>query len=209
MPTTADTPSPPPAQSPPSQRTTPARSSSYFTYPVSYAVSGILRRLNTDASPPSQPRSQTDSSSNRNSTSNISSQFQSTASSITHSLASLVSSNTSDMNAVFQPPHRIASPFQPPPLTPLSLRGYRSGMREKGKLLTKALAEEIRLLVPPRLQLVDEWSLAYSLEQNGVSLGTLYKQSDDYRGKRGGFVLVIKDAGGGVRLPRRKVCLKC
>jgi len=71
-------------------------------------------------------------------------------------------------------------------------------MREKGKLLSKALAEEIRLLLPPRLQLVDEWSLAYSLEQNGVSLGTLYKQSEDYRGKRGGFVLVVKDGGGSV-----------
>lgn len=73
-------------------------------------------------------------------------------------------------------------------------------MREKGKLLSKALAEEIRLLVPPRLQLVDEWSLAYSLEQNGVSLGTLYKKSEEYRGKRGGYVLVVRDGGGGVRL---------
>jgi hypothetical protein len=71
-------------------------------------------------------------------------------------------------------------------------------MRDSGKLLNKALAEEIRLLVPPRLQLVDEWSLMYSLEQNGVSLATLYKNADEYRGKRGGFVLVIKDAGGGI-----------
>lgn len=69
-------------------------------------------------------------------------------------------------------------------------------MRESGKLLNKALAEEIRLLVPPRLQLVDEWSLMYSLEQNGVSLATLYKNADDYRGKRGGFVLVVKDGSG-------------
>ena len=65
-------------------------------------------------------------------------------------------------------------------------------MRESGKLLNRALAEEIRLLVPPRLQLVDEWSLMYSLEQNGVSLATLYKNADDYRGKRGGFVLVSR-----------------
>jgi len=71
-------------------------------------------------------------------------------------------------------------------------------MRENGKLLSKALAEEIRLLLPPRLQLVDEWCLTYSLEQNGVSLGTLYKQSEDYVGRRGGFVLVVKDGGGSV-----------
>jgi hypothetical protein len=102
------------------------------------------------------------------------------------------------MQNVFQPPQRYASPFQPPPLTPLTLKGYRPGTREKGKLLSKALAEEIRLLVPPRLQLVDDWSLAYSLEQNGVSLATLYQKSDEYRGKRGGYVLVIKDGSGSV-----------
>jgi hypothetical protein len=102
------------------------------------------------------------------------------------------------MNNVFQPPYRHASPFQPPPLTPLTLKGYRQDTREKGKLLSKALAEEIRLLVPPRLQLLDEWSLAYSLEQNGVSLGTLYQKSDDFRGKRGGYVLVVKDGSGSV-----------
>lgn len=72
-------------------------------------------------------------------------------------------------------------------------------MRERGKLLNKALAEEIRLLLPPRLQLVYDWSLIYSLEQNGVSLATLYKQADEYRGSRGGFVLVVKDGSGGVR----------
>lgn len=102
------------------------------------------------------------------------------------------------MHGALHNPHRTASPFQPPPLTPLSLSGWKIGMRERGKLLNKALAEEIRLLVPPRLQLVDEWSLMYSLEQNGVSLATLYKNADEYRGKRGGFVLVVKDAGGGV-----------
>ncbi|KAH8727052.1 hypothetical protein GQ44DRAFT_564888, partial [Phaeosphaeriaceae sp. PMI808] len=182
-------------------RSTPARSSSYFTYPISYAVSGVLRRLNTETSPKSEGDG--DSRSRNNSSAankSIQSQFQSTASSLSHSLASLVSSNTSasDMNSVFQSPHRTASPFQPPPLTPLTLKGYKHGMREKGKLLSKALAEEIRLLFPPRLQLVDEWSLAYSLEQNGVSLATLYQLSDEYRGKRGGFVLVVRDGSGGI-----------
>lgn len=186
--------------SPPSQRSTPNRSSSYFTYPVSYAVSGILRRLNTETIPKSDAQSRSENHSNRNSAGNIQAQLQSTASSLSHTFANLVSSTTSDMNSVYQPPYRIASPFQPPPLTPLSLRGWGGNMREKGKLLSTALAEEIRLLLPPRLQLVDEWSLAYSLEQNGVSLGTLYKQSEDYLGKRGGFVLVVKDGSGGVSL---------
>ncbi|KAH7393863.1 hypothetical protein DE146DRAFT_110305 [Phaeosphaeria sp. MPI-PUGE-AT-0046c] len=198
MPSATDKPQSTLPSSPPSQRSTPTRSSSYFTYPISYAVSGVLRRLNTDASPKDS------NGSSRNvddSSSSIQSQLQSTASSLSHSFASLVSSSStsaSNMHNVFQPHHRNASPFQPPPLTPLTLKGYTLGTREKGKLLSKALAEEIRLLVPPRLQLVDEWSLAYSLEQNGVSLATLYQKSDDYRGKRGGFVLTVRDGSGSV-----------
>jgi hypothetical protein len=199
MPSSTKTPQSFSPSSPPSSRNTPTRSSSYFTYPISYAVSGVLRRLNTDASPKQDANG--NSRSMENSSNSIQSQLQSTASSLSHSFASLVSASTnptSDMNDVFQSPNRHYSPFQPPPLTPLTLKGYRHGTREKGKLLSKALAEEIRLLVPPRLQLVDEWSLAYSLEQNGVSLGTLYQKSEDYRGKRGGYVLVVRDGSGGV-----------
>ena len=121
-------------------------------------------------------------------------------SSLSQSFVSFVSSSSTMNSAILHAPHRSASPFQPPPLTPLSLRGYKVGMREQGKLLSKALAEEIRLLVPPRLQLVDEWSLMYSLEQNGVSLSTFYQSCEEYRGKRGGFVLVVRDGGGGVCL---------
>ncbi|KAF2650745.1 TLD-domain-containing protein [Lophiostoma macrostomum CBS 122681] len=150
---------------------TPSRSLSYFTHPASYVVSGLLRRLSAD---PNNP----------------------TASGTT-TLSNSVQSVDS-MNGVFTPPRRKLSPFQPPPLTPLTLHGWRSSTTQSGRLLTKQLAEEIRLLVPPRLQLVDDWSLAYSLEQNGVSLATLYEKSDDYRGKRGGFVLVVQDASGGV-----------
>ena len=177
----------------------PQRASSYFTFPVQYAVGGILRRLNSDASPATTTGATADNTSNRRQ-----SQLVSTANSLSHSLASLVSNTLSssttdnDMHGALHNPHRTASPFQPPPLTPITLQGWKSGMRESGKLLNRALAEEIRLLVPPRLQLVDEWSLMYSLEQNGVSLATLYKNADDYRGKRGGFVLVVKDASGGV-----------
>jgi hypothetical protein len=63
------------------------------------------------------------------------------------------------------------------------------------------LAEEIRLLVPPRLQLCEEWKLVYSLEEHGVSLGTLYKNCEDFRGVRNGFVLVVRDGEGGVSIP--------
>jgi hypothetical protein len=45
---------------------------------------------------------------------------------------------------------------------------------------------------------VSTWNLIYSLEQNGTSLSTLYTQNEEHRGKRGGFVLVVRDASGGV-----------
>jgi hypothetical protein len=103
------------------------------------------------------------------------------------------------MNGVYTPPYRNASPFQPPPLYPVELKGYSASTSESARLLSRALAEEIRLLVPPRLQLCEEWNLTYSLEEDGVSLGTLYKKCDDLRGVRNGFVLVVRDAEGGVR----------
>ncbi|KAK2778134.1 oxidation resistance protein 1 [Onygenales sp. PD_12] len=93
-----------------------------------------------------------------------------------------------------QPRPRAPSPFfQPPPLTPLTLKtpGNPSNL-----LLTRNLAEEIRLLVPPRLQLLDTWQLVYSLDRDGSSLATLYENCKAYAGRRAGYVLVVKDAGG-------------
>ena len=105
------------------------------------------------------------------------------------------------VTGVYTPPYRTASPFQPPPLYPVDLRGWKEGTPESARLLTKALAEEIRLLVPARLQLCEEWNLVYSLEEDGVSLGTLYKKCDDFRGLRNGFVLIVRDGEGGVCIP--------
>jgi len=164
MPTAADS-----SQSSLSSAPNTSKSSSYFTYPVTYAVSGLLRRLSAD------PHSSRENSSG----------------------APSLSQSIESMNGVYTPPRRHASPFQPPPLTPLTLKGYKSNTTQSSRLLSKALAEEIRLLVPPRLQLVDDWSLIYSLDQDGVSLATLYEKCDDYRGKRGGFVLVVQDGDGG------------
>jgi hypothetical protein len=105
------------------------------------------------------------------------------------------------LEGAYTPPNRTASPFQPPPLYPVTLKGYLPDTASSAQLLNRALAEEIRLLVPARLQLCDDWNLVYSLEQDGVSLGTLYKKSDDLRGLRNGFVLVVKDGDGSVRQP--------
>ncbi|BCS22332.1 putative oxidative stress response protein Oxr1 [Aspergillus puulaauensis] len=97
-------------------------------------------------------------------------------------------------------PVRTVSPFQPPPLTPLTLLANEENtpipLAPQNQLLSRALAEEIRLLVPPRLQLVDTWRLAYSLDRDGASLSTLYDNCREVssRSPRAGYVLVIRDA---------------
>jgi hypothetical protein len=144
----------------------------HITYPVSYTLSGLLRRLSADEAPTPLARA----------------------------LSANYNGAMSPSATLFDAPKRRLSPFQPPPLTPLTLTGYRDGTPLPSRLLEKALAEEIRLLMPPRVQLVDDWKLIYSLEQNGISLTSLYNLSNEYRGKRGGFVLVVRDASQGVSL---------
>ncbi|TVY83099.1 Oxidation resistance protein, partial [Lachnellula suecica] len=141
---------------------------------VSHAVGGLLRRFSSD--PP------------KNTTPVHSPTFPPTK----------MRGDVEGTGGVYTPPYRTASPFQPPPLYPVSLKGWSEGTPESARLLSRALAEEIRLLVPPRLQLCEEWNLVYSLEEHGVSLGTLYKKCDELRGLRNGFVLVVRDGEGGL-----------
>lgn len=94
--------------------------------------------------------------------------------------------------------YRSASPMRPPPLEPLELKGFRDDTTGSARLLTPAVAEEIRTLIPERQRLEDEWNLIYSLDQDGASLGTLYQKSNYYEGQRASFVLVVKDNEGGV-----------
>ena len=146
----------------------------YFTDPLSYTVNSVVRRLSEDEAPTPLAKALS---------------------------ANYNGSMTDPTTGVYHPPlipKRRLSPFQPPPLTPLALRGYKDSTRSKTRLLSKVLAEEIRLLIPPRLQLHDHWDLTYSLEQNGSTLSTLYHLCDAHRGKRGGLILVVKDSGGGI-----------
>lgn len=103
-------------------------------------------------------------------------------------------------DGVYVPPHRTASPMRPPPLEPLVLKGVRDDTPARARLLTPAIAEEIRMLVPARLGIVDEWNLVYSLDQDGASLATLYEKCGLYEGRRVGYVLVVRDCDGGVCL---------
>lgn len=153
--------------------TTPALSSSWIPA-VPFGIPGLLRRFATE--PP-----------------------MSTSERI-HSPTYPQARPGNGIHGAYTPPRRSPSPFQPPPLSPICLKGYRAGTDQSAQLLSRALAEEIRALVPPRLQLCEDWNLVYSLDQDGVSLGTLYKNCDDLRGLRNGYVLVVKDGEGGVRL---------
>lgn len=99
-------------------------------------------------------------------------------------------------NSYTPSPRATPPPFQPPPLTPLSLDGLCR--TSDHQILSKLIAEEIRLLLPPRLQLVDTWRILFSLERDGASLKTLYDICEQERGTRAGFVLVVRDSGGGV-----------
>lgn len=106
------------------------------------------------------------------------------------------------LDGVHTPPHfhrRAPSPMMDLlQLEPLTLNGFSDATRAESRLLTPAIAEEIRNLVPARLSIVDEWNLVYSLDRDGASLGTLYDKCDKYRGKRVGFVLCVRDSEGGI-----------
>ena len=86
----------------------------------------------------------------------------------------------------------------PPPLEPIQLNGYDEDTAPDARLLTTTVAEEIRIMVPMRLAIVEEWKLVYSLDQDGASLATLYEKCAHFHGKRVGFLLVVKDCEGGV-----------
>ncbi|KAI4158239.1 MAG: hypothetical protein LQ342_007613 [Letrouitia transgressa] len=167
--TSSSTPPPPPPPPPPSSQQSPS-TSTYLSYPVSHVVSGLYRRL-------TEP-----------------SRIPSASSTPKPNTAPPDPSLNTHHSSVYTPPNRTASPFQPPPLTPLTLAPPSSS----SPILTRSLAEEIRLLIPPRLQLLESWSLVYSLDLHGVSLATLYAKCTSRSLPKGtSFVLVVRDALGG------------
>lgn len=140
-------------------------SAAYLAYPVKHVVSSLYRRM---TEPPEHPVGK---------------------------LLNAPSLPASSSSGLYTPPRRTQSPFQPPPLTPLELRHNLSSRAAESLLLTRSLAEEIRLLIPPRLQLLEHWKLAYSLEVHGSSLATLYEHCAQVsiHSQRSGYVLVVRD----------------
>ncbi|KAH0542096.1 hypothetical protein FGG08_003476 [Glutinoglossum americanum] len=182
------------SSTPPSPIAAPTRSSSSSSYlPSSFssAVSNFLRRLSTEPAIPAAHSMPTLDDEAEQSHHRLAGHHAATMPSF-HKLSD------DGISGVYTPPRRHASPFQPPPLSSLVLKGYKSDTPASAQLLSRALAEEIRLLIPARLQLVEDWDLAYSLEQDGISLATLYKKCEHLSGGKEGFVLVVRDGSGGV-----------
>lgn len=173
----------PRAQSPPSNA---AAGGSY----IGSAVLGLWRRLST-LETPSPPPSHTQLwAANSEPLSNAN----------TNTAAGSIAGD--GINGPFippsRPPGRTASPRGLPSLEPLVLRGYRADTDADERLLARGVAEEIRTFLPERLKIAEDWRLVYSLYQDGSSLATLYKLCDEYRGRRVGFVLVVRDGKDGV-----------
>lgn len=115
-------------------------------------------------------------------------------------------------NSNTQQQYSLKSNESLPPLAPVELKGYKPSTHHK--LLDQELANNLRNLMPPRLQLFDDWQLIYSLDQHGISLNTLYSKCDtthqidqlkkDKALKSGGYGdLIINDMinGGSSNLP--------
>lgn len=83
-------------------------------------------------------------------------------------------------------------------LPPTKLNGYSPST--KRRLLTPEMCDEIRTLMPTRIQLYTDWNLLYSLEQHGASLHSLYHNvaPTDKSPMRVGYVLVIRDRKQGI-----------
>ncbi|KAF5211481.1 putative oxidation resistance protein [Clavispora lusitaniae] len=74
------------------------------------------------------------------------------------------------------PPSSHSESPELPALSDLKFTGYSDSTRHR--LLDPELAHNIRNLMPPRLQLYNEWELVYSMDQHGISLNTLYRHCD-------------------------------
>ncbi|KAI1371005.1 TLD-domain-containing protein [Hypoxylon crocopeplum] len=178
-------------RSPPPTQTTSSGGGGTGNYGIGSAVLGLWRRLSTLETPASSPPNTTTPPPSHTQLYNANSEP-----------ASNLGVAGDGINGPFIPPsrppgRRSASPRGLPSLEPLVLRGYRGDTGADERLLARGVAEEIRTFLPERLKIAEDWRLVYSLYQDGSSLATLYKLCEEYRGRRVGFVLVVRDGKDG------------
>jgi hypothetical protein len=149
-----------------------------------------MKRRDSSDSNPSQVSSSSPSARGSLSSSTILGHFNAITSSIQRRLSGNFSSPSSheEEEDDSQQPHFHESD---PPLAPISLRGFSDTTTER--IMTDKLAEDIRLMMPARLQVQEDWELVYSLDQHGVSLGTLYARSKSHNSPQAGYVVIVKD----------------
>ncbi|KAL7620040.1 oxidation resistance protein 1 [Parahypoxylon ruwenzoriense] len=177
-------------------------------YGIGSAVLGLWRRLSALEVPTSPPSTNTNTRTNANTNATTGTTTTTTLppahAQLYHTYSEpvgLPSTAGDGVSGPFippsRPPGRTASPRGLPSLEPLTLHGYRADTDADERLLPRGVAEEIRTFLPERLKIADNWKLVYSLYQDGSSLATLYKLCDEYRGRRVGFVLVVRDGKDG------------
>lgn len=147
-----------------------------------------MKRRDSSDSVPSLVSSQSPSGRTSLTSSAILSHFSALTSSIQRKLSSGLSSPSSSPITDDIPPHIHESD---PPLEPITLNGFSETTTER--ILTDKFAEEIRLMMPTRVQVHENWDLVYSLDQHGVSLATLYSRSRSFNSPQAGFVVIVKD----------------
>ncbi|SCU80601.1 LAME_0B03906g1_1 [Lachancea meyersii CBS 8951] len=83
-------------------------------------------------------------------------------------------------------------------LPPVTLHGYRD--TTKSRLLSPDICDELRSLMPTRIQLYSDWHLLYSLQQHGASLQSLYSRTapETKHPARVGYVVLVEDRKGGL-----------
>lgn len=197
--------SPPSSSGAATPTSTSAGSSSFLSNSFYNAFGGIMRRLSSDPAGHLQPHLADGSRSIDHAATfpapNPHHDLGRGGSHFLHSPTSASFGGSSNgIDGVYTPPiARSASPLRPPPLEPLVLKGFSPDTPESARLLSPSIAEEIRIMVPERLRIEEDWKLVYSLDQDGASLATLYEKTHKHDEHRIGFVLVVKDQEGGVR----------
>ncbi|SCU98812.1 LAFA_0G20274g1_1 [Lachancea sp. 'fantastica'] len=88
--------------------------------------------------------------------------------------------------------------FEDESLPPVTLHGYIESTRSR--LLSPDICDELRNLMPTRIQLYSDWHLLYSLQQHGASLQSLFGRTapDQAVPARIGYVILIEDRKGGL-----------
>ena len=165
----------------------------YGSYRSSIPIPTTKRRRESFDSTPSQVSSASASNRGSLSSSAILNQLSSLTSSFQRRFSGALSSSLSS-SANDDETHHI--PDSEPPLSPITLHGFSETTTER--VLTDKLAEDIRLMMPMRLQVQDGWDLVYSLNQHGVSLATLYARCKAFNSPQAGFVVIVKDREGNI-----------